>query len=437
MILSKKEAVDEYGNDSQKRQFEKYGKFVNKNTEKGLLKTLEQYFDNVSIVKVGRANCYKLEGKKDSPDERFDLRLSGIPKMKSYTKNLDMMIISALEYYCHENELPQRTMNDWMAFFGVVHQDVLSLYRNKYNNRGKFDKQLSNMVDRGFLPFEYDRYVEDYFEMYGDMKQQLLKTLRRLERSDIIKITDIYYANGTPYKTDYIYNHDSNEYDEFESAGKPESFEVYQSVVEKVRQYMRTCHSNSVKDSDSHLEDTPMFYESMDKYKHKIKEFMSEAVSESINTNYKINYIFGLKSIRIKAKPKKIIAYLKRYLAENPDAKNLIEEYSSNGSDALYREMFARYLSERNSYVVEWSEKKQENYLKMIENGSLMFVDEEFFDDETDIDHLPPSCSRIEKEKIYKHKYLSRIKSGKYCSDIQNIDKALNKNLSISVHFAN
>lgn len=437
MILSKKEAVHEYGNESQRSQFEKYGKFVNKNTEKGLLKTLEQHFDNVSVIKVGRANCYKLEGKKDSPGERFDLRLSGIPKMKPYTKNLDMMIISALEYYCHENELPQKTMNDWMVFFGIVHQDVLSLYRNKYNNRGKFDEHLNDMVDRGYLPFDYDRYVEDYFEMYGDMKQQLLKTLRRLERSDIIKITDIYYANGTPYKTDYIYNHDTNEYDEFESTGKPESFEVYQSVVEKVQQYMRTCHRDGVKSSNDYLEDTPMFYESMDKYKHKIKEFMSDAVSESTNINYKINYIFGLKSIRIKAKPKKIIAYLKRYLLDNPDAKGLIENYSSNGCDTLYREMFTRYLSERNSYVVEWSEKKQAKYLKMIENGSLASLDEEFFDDELEDDCLSPVCSPIEKEEIYKNKYLSRIKSGKYCYDIQNIDKALNKDLSTSAYFAN
>ena len=433
MILSKLEAVEQYGTDNQIKHFHKYKKFVSKRTEDALIETLKQHFDLVETIKIGRAYHYKLEGKLEKKNDRFDLKKTGVHKMKQYTKNLDMMVIAYLEQLCHKDELPQMTMNDWMSFFGIVHPDTLNLYRNKYNKRDKFDEALEEMVDVGAIPFKYDRFVEDYFEMYSEMKQHLARTLSRLERAGIIKVTDIYHANGTPYVVQDVYNYQKGQFEQRETYGKTEVFEVYQSVIEKVQQYIRSCHSSNFKEANDLMDDTPVFRESMNKYKHKIKEYMSEAVSQSVDTNYKINYIFGLKTIRIKEKPQKIIAYLKRYIDDNPDAKELIETYEKDKSVHLYREMFFKYLSERNNYVIEWSEKKQKKYQKMIDDGSLSCLEIiDFEDGEIDtvesisnLDHE----TYVNQEELNKRSYISRIQSGNFSTDIQNIDRILNRDL--------
>ena len=65
-IFTLKALVDIYGTPEQKRHFHKYGKFVNQDTKKALIKTVEQIYENVEKVKWKKGFAYSLKGKEQS-----------------------------------------------------------------------------------------------------------------------------------------------------------------------------------------------------------------------------------------------------------------------------------------------------------------------------------------------------------------------------------
>lgn len=74
IILTKKEAVEKYGSRRCKEHFKKYGRFKNKQTEQALIKTLEQHFEKVEVVKQGKSFVYQLENQRKETVERKDNR---------------------------------------------------------------------------------------------------------------------------------------------------------------------------------------------------------------------------------------------------------------------------------------------------------------------------------------------------------------------------
>ena len=74
--LSRRDAVNKFGTEGQKRHFEKHNKFKNKKVEDALIKTLNQLFESVESVKVKgvRAKQYKLGAAREEIATREDGR---------------------------------------------------------------------------------------------------------------------------------------------------------------------------------------------------------------------------------------------------------------------------------------------------------------------------------------------------------------------------
>ena len=188
-IMTKKEAVEIYGSAKAKAHFEKYKCFKEKTMESSLIKTLEQHYESVEVVKQGRSNVYQLGSKLSETKQREDGRIfNGENTRLKYTNNIDIIVISGLAQKMVSESA--QTMRKWLFEFGLINNNLFDLMGAKPSNN-KETVHMTYLSDSGILGEDQRGVLRD-FKMYTkDLQGQLQRSLIRLKKAGIIELYEV------------------------------------------------------------------------------------------------------------------------------------------------------------------------------------------------------------------------------------------------------
>ncbi|MFD2829214.1 hypothetical protein [Corticicoccus populi] len=196
-IQTKRNIVDTFGSDNQKNHFNKYGKFKNKKKEEPLLRTLNQYFESVEIVKQGRNNNYQLGAARAEVAQRESRdKLKG--NKSESTKHLDVLLLLMIQKNMKNNITYENSISKWMKIFGVVNQSQYQVYSSTFDEDA--EKNIKdkirlateeNTVDYS-MSLKYESDAKTYFyDDFNSKKSTFMSALNRFEKNDLINTNEV------------------------------------------------------------------------------------------------------------------------------------------------------------------------------------------------------------------------------------------------------
>lgn len=331
-IITKKQAVELFGSEACKKHFEKYKKFTNKDLETSLIKEMKRYYTLVKIVKPqkGRGYVYELIAKKDVITLKEDGRSSNGAWSIPYTKNMDIIVVSALEKSLVTNNA--QLLSKWCLDFGLITQEMYALLPAKYNEyyREQCLQELKN--DRIICEGE-DRILNDFIYDTKVLQNQLAGTLKRLQKVDIIEYSPVYKG--------FI-----------KEDGK--TINLHENVVKKIL-LLQESLMDLYSVNDWYLR---TYYNSK-----KAREYQEEwnkrlaQITDVDGTVLGLNYWYTTYAIIPKARKGIITNYLEKY------NKEVIEHFKID-EESFLRENEVTYHSKRNKYVVSNAQKREGKFLE-------------------------------------------------------------------------
>lgn len=329
-MLTKEEAVNLYGSDRCQEHYAKNKKFKNKNVEKSLIKTLEQHFESVEIVKVGRATLYEVGPQRVSVENRLDNRLSNGSWNIPYTKKLDVMVISVLEQ--GKITAVSQTLSSWCLDFGLITERMYELILSEHDAdiRKKHINVLRSITS---LKNGEERVLNDYLLQVKDLQSQLAGALNRMKKLDIIEFYEV--PKGYSLSQQKTINlHEST---------VKEIISLERRLLEKYgvdKWYIYTYQ----KDKKS--------IQYMEEWKGELGNITDEN-GKALN----LKYWFKAYAIILKGSKKKIITYLERY--------DKVSTITFSNDEAKYLQLNElAYFYERNEHVIKVASKKQSKFLE-------------------------------------------------------------------------
>ena len=176
LILTTKEVIEKYGNEAQKRAYAKNGK-INRNSKLSLLKTLNQHFGFVSVMKDGAKNKYILKNK----------RTEKIAREFNYTFDN--------EFYEFKNVVYKATnlMNGKIYIGSTVTNLGMRISRHKYVSTHETERGYYREFSTALREFGLDNFKFEILEVVN-----VSEHLRKVESAYI------YYFQS--YKNEIGYN---------------------------------------------------------------------------------------------------------------------------------------------------------------------------------------------------------------------------------------
>lgn len=188
ITMTKAEAVAKYGSEGCKRHFEKNKKFKNKSIEDALKKTMETFYEEVKLVKVGRKYVFELYGKKNEVTKKVDKRIRNGIGTDSYTRNLDILVAAVLEK--ESITYKPQVLNKWLFDFGVINSSLYDLIVAKYDEE-ELATQVHTLVKSKKINFSQKRIVIDFMIFTQTLQSQIAATFNRMEKIGLIEVTQI------------------------------------------------------------------------------------------------------------------------------------------------------------------------------------------------------------------------------------------------------
>lgn len=179
IILSKSEAVQLYGTSKQIAHFQKYNRFVNKNLEESLFKTLQQNFEIVNRIQKGRGFEYEVLDKRKELSARPSKNSRNGSWSIPYTHDLDKVILLSVDDSPVEGSLGSFC-------------EKLSLYStiDQYFITRTFKTKSSNELFENINPYIVDLVSQNI----KSLEQETLRSLVRLNKLGLIDLTVTYRA---------------------------------------------------------------------------------------------------------------------------------------------------------------------------------------------------------------------------------------------------
>ncbi|WP_271854196.1 hypothetical protein [Planococcus maritimus] len=328
--MTKKEAVELHGSIDCKNHFTKYKKFTNKDIEQSLIKTLNQVYESVEIIKQGRAYVYQLGAKRKELATREDKRITNGAWSIAYTRNLDIMVVSALE----QNEVADsaQTLSKWSLDFGLIEPKLYDLINSRYSESLK-EQHLTELRRVNIIGLGQERIVNDFIKYTQYLHSHLANTLERMKKAGIIE----YY----PVPMGFI-------------GGEEGTVRLHESTVKKILSLQRKL-------MDKH--DVGEWYLNTYLNAQKTKNYLAEWKEELLQITDENGQILGLSywyktyAIMLKARKNKIITYLEKY---NQD---VIQFYRDNEESFISTNLKA-FVEERGRYVEEIAKKSEIRFLQ-------------------------------------------------------------------------
>lgn len=188
-IMKKKEAVELHGSKDCKIHFAKYKKFTNKDLEKSLLKTINQIYESVEVIKQGNSYVYLLGAKREELAIREDGRATNGTWSIPYTKNMDIMVAAALESGSISEAA--QTLSKWSLDFGLIPRKMYELLGARYHKNYR-EECLGELKKNNVIIEGEERILFDFMIEIKKIHKQLAGTLERMRKAGII---DYYLAS--------------------------------------------------------------------------------------------------------------------------------------------------------------------------------------------------------------------------------------------------
>lgn len=187
IILTKKEAVEKYGTDSQKSHFEKYKRFNNKRMENALIKTMKQYYESVEkfYPPNSKAYVYKLEGERGIPVEREDGRKNSGKKLE-YQYQLNSLVLDYLRKECSHRYFTPNSLSKWLIGAGIV-SEHLSHAQFSQENQQRHLQNLRNDFPNEFTSNSLIPIINFSKIEMKRLKQNLATLFNNLQKLELIK----------------------------------------------------------------------------------------------------------------------------------------------------------------------------------------------------------------------------------------------------------
>ncbi|MCM3787890.1 hypothetical protein M3221_05590 [Domibacillus indicus] len=182
-IWTKREAVMEFGNEAQQAHFDKYGKFASKGYEEGLMKTMNEIFESVSIIKnpKGRGKVYEVGAKRAVRAEREDGRSKNGRELP-YENEINSLVID----YLLKNKLNKlMSLNHWIVILELGDKTFTSSYYSDVI-KGRLFKELKEkhgdlIKDKDYAMLEHAISTE-----LTTLKNNLRSVFNKLAKAKII-----------------------------------------------------------------------------------------------------------------------------------------------------------------------------------------------------------------------------------------------------------
>ena len=183
IIISKKEAVERFGSDAQKAHFEKYGRFKSKDVENAFLRTLEQHFEVVEIIKDTKPYVYRLEGLRKQPVEREDDRKNNGKKLE-YQYELNTLVLDFLRTECTDQYFTYNSLSQWLIKIGLVNDDVINTQYNRIKQKEHLERLKAKYSDLFVHPVVVKNFTRIIMKR---LKQNLASTFTNLAKLGLIE----------------------------------------------------------------------------------------------------------------------------------------------------------------------------------------------------------------------------------------------------------
>ena len=382
MILTKSEAVDEYGTPEQINHFNKYGKFVCKRTEEALFKTLEQNFLKVERVKQGRSIVYLLEGKRDHPVGRSDKRSNNGSHLRTpYGYDLDLAIITYMEANRGRlNFYNPKTMASWLLELGVVTRSMHDVYSSRFNENKLLD-QFQNLMQEDVLDYGEKKTLRSYIEFHDTLRRNLESSFYRLVKREILTSAEEYWAYVDHYEQDKETGNMvlvESEYSEILASnfvqlkGETRHILLVHDLTHRDLKYKNKKNSKRVS----------LCEEDLDSMKGQI---LSPKYKGGIS---KIAYAFTKKSYAVTASPKDVVSYIKHHILpyyqgyENIElvVQEIVDSYEKNSTYENYIYTMSSFKANKRLALLNrgaYAEKKFKEFIEK-ENEKIAKEEEEW-----------------------------------------------------------
>ncbi|MDF2677724.1 MAG: hypothetical protein K0Q97_2049 [Bacillota bacterium] len=186
MKLSRKEAVERYGNETEKSHFNRYGTITSTNVEDALITTIKQHFDFFRRVKQGREIFYIMSREKTEISERPDNRRTN-GNWKPYTHNMDILILQSLLSLQQNDDV---SLSQLARYLGVINQKVYYLLKGRFDE-GIVIKITKDISKNNILNANDKGIIDDYLLLSNTLLIQFSGALNRLQKENLIT-----YSNG-------------------------------------------------------------------------------------------------------------------------------------------------------------------------------------------------------------------------------------------------
>lgn len=196
--VTKKHMVELFGSDKLKDSFKKYNKIKSGDRENALIRTMEQYFESVEKVRVGRSIQYQLGNAYDTVQKREDYRANNggyrpeneLPS----TKYMETLLYHAFKKdILYKGMQYEGTLNNWLYNFGLVNENMYVL-RTAYNSK-KGKKVINDINGKPIKKTEYSR-IKDEYDRQKFALQRLLENMRDNGVISFDRIPRVVYKNG-------------------------------------------------------------------------------------------------------------------------------------------------------------------------------------------------------------------------------------------------
>ncbi|HEB4954203.1 TPA: hypothetical protein R0D49_003866 [Bacillus cereus] len=330
-IVTKKEAVEQFGSEDCKKHFMKYKKFTNKDLEKSLINEMRRYYYSVKAIKAekGRAYVYELSGKKDEVTPKEDGRINNGAWSIPYTKNMDIMVVSVLEQgLVKETAYP---LSKWAVNFGLITPNMYELLQSRYNeflrSQHLQDLKANNIIFEG-----EERILDDFTYMVKEINNQLAGTLNRMQKAGIIEYYPVYKGH---------------------LMGKGKTISLHEDTVKQILTLKRKLMENyNVNDWYISL------YKNASKTKAYYQSWRNELaqVTDENGDVLGLDYFYKVYAIILKASKKKIITYLEKY------NKDVIEKFKQN-EGLFLTDNESTFHRERHEFVLKKAQEVENKFL--------------------------------------------------------------------------
>lgn len=334
-VISKAEAVKMHGTPAQIAHFEKYGKLKSKNIEDSLIKTLEQNYESVERVKIGRAFHYQVGKKLSKAKDRVDGRTTNGDWSIPYTKNMDIIVATAIE----EGNISTnaQTMRKWLLDFGLIDIKMFKLIGLSGDRDPKAKLRVVNgLVGEEVIKFNEKKIVDDLIKFSLELQGQLESSLLRMKKAGLIDFYEVYKAKLFVFDDVEVINlHESTKN------------EINRVKIEIRQKYGLTPYEFN------NLTNMPAVKEARAEF----KDFLENHLVDEKGNQLSVDFYWKAWTVSLKAGTKRVAKYLKKY---SPD---MIEAFNSDKVEFL-RENKEQFFQLRKQRVTELAEKEVEKFHK-------------------------------------------------------------------------